>query len=247
MTARDCQNRVPELFAAFMTTADAAVDGREALTIAPSLPLGGGPETATAMPADTDPALAADALANLAAALRDHLRGAAAGADLLGDRAACQDAAHAAGDLPADAPMTSVPVLGEFLGPAAAHIAAASSPTAPSGASSARSIAWLPRWDATSPTCPMRRVLHLHRNGTAGRGTGPPDSPWAAPPRSFAQSRRACRMRSPATPIRPSGTCVLRQITWPPAVTCCTLISPLIPPGPGPAVLTGRRSSPPVQ
>ncbi len=32
MAARDCQDRVPELFAAFMTTADAAVDGREALT-----------------------------------------------------------------------------------------------------------------------------------------------------------------------------------------------------------------------
>ena len=44
MAARDCQDRVPELFAAFMTTADAAVDGREALTIAPSLPLGGGTE-----------------------------------------------------------------------------------------------------------------------------------------------------------------------------------------------------------
>src|SRR5258708_15679270 len=32
----------PELFAAFMTTADAAVDGREALTVAPSLPLADG-------------------------------------------------------------------------------------------------------------------------------------------------------------------------------------------------------------
>jgi hypothetical protein len=38
MTARDYQDRVPGLFPAFMTTADAAVDGREALTIAPSLP-----------------------------------------------------------------------------------------------------------------------------------------------------------------------------------------------------------------
>ena len=44
MAARDCQDRVPELFAAFMTTADAAVDGREALTTAPSLPLAGGAE-----------------------------------------------------------------------------------------------------------------------------------------------------------------------------------------------------------
>ena len=37
MTARDWQDRAPELSAAFMTAADAAVDGREALTIAPSL------------------------------------------------------------------------------------------------------------------------------------------------------------------------------------------------------------------
>jgi hypothetical protein len=36
MSARAWQDRVPELFAAFMTAADAAVGGREALTIAPS-------------------------------------------------------------------------------------------------------------------------------------------------------------------------------------------------------------------
>jgi len=33
--ARQFQDQVPQLFAAFMTTADAAVDGREAITIAP--------------------------------------------------------------------------------------------------------------------------------------------------------------------------------------------------------------------
>src|SRR5258708_22287269 len=42
IAARNCQDRVPGLFAAFMMTADAAVDGREALTVAPSLPLAGG-------------------------------------------------------------------------------------------------------------------------------------------------------------------------------------------------------------
>lgn len=42
IAARNCQDRAPELFAAFMTAADAAVDGREALTIAPSLPRGRG-------------------------------------------------------------------------------------------------------------------------------------------------------------------------------------------------------------
>lgn len=38
ITARHHQGQVPALFAAFMTTADAAVDGRGAITIAPSLP-----------------------------------------------------------------------------------------------------------------------------------------------------------------------------------------------------------------
>ena len=37
ITARACQDQVPGLFAAFMMTADAAVDGRGALTTAPSL------------------------------------------------------------------------------------------------------------------------------------------------------------------------------------------------------------------
>jgi hypothetical protein len=35
--ARSSEDTVPGLFAALMTTADAAVDGREAITIAPSL------------------------------------------------------------------------------------------------------------------------------------------------------------------------------------------------------------------
>jgi hypothetical protein len=38
ITARSCQGQIPGMFAAFMTAADAAVDGREALTTAPSLP-----------------------------------------------------------------------------------------------------------------------------------------------------------------------------------------------------------------
>jgi len=41
LAARNCVDRIPELFAAFMTTADAAVKGREALTAAPSLPASG--------------------------------------------------------------------------------------------------------------------------------------------------------------------------------------------------------------
>jgi hypothetical protein len=97
MAARDCQDRVPALFAAFMTTADAAVDGREALTIAPSLPPGSDTEPAMAVPPGADAGQAADALAALATALRERLTDAAAQADTPEDRAACQDGAEAAG------------------------------------------------------------------------------------------------------------------------------------------------------
>jgi hypothetical protein len=96
ITARHHQDRVPELFAAFMTTADAAVDGREALTIAPSLPRAAGAEPSGALAADADTGLAADALAALAAVLRDCLADAAARAGTPGDQVACQDAAGAA-------------------------------------------------------------------------------------------------------------------------------------------------------
>jgi hypothetical protein len=99
LAARDCQERVPGLFAAFMTTADAAVDGREALTIAPSLPLDGGTSPGVAMPTGGDAGQAADALAVLAAVLRDRLTDAATHADLPGDRTACQNAAEAAGQI----------------------------------------------------------------------------------------------------------------------------------------------------
>jgi len=94
--ARQSQDRAPRLFAAFMSTADAAVDGREAVTIAPSLPPLG---VSTAPP---DPAVGADldeviaALALLAGLLADRLNCAAADATLAGDRAACEEAAAAA-------------------------------------------------------------------------------------------------------------------------------------------------------
>lgn len=88
---------MPGLFAAFMTTADAAVDGREALTIAPSLPLDASTAPGMAVPTGADAGQSADALAALAAVLRDRLTDAATRADVPGDRAACQDAAEAAG------------------------------------------------------------------------------------------------------------------------------------------------------
>jgi hypothetical protein len=97
MTARYWQDRAPRLFAAFMTAADAAVDGREALTIAPSLPPADGAGPGDTAASSADPAQASDTLAALAAALRDRLTRAADRAVLPGDQAACQDAAQAAG------------------------------------------------------------------------------------------------------------------------------------------------------
>jgi len=96
IAARHGQDRASALFAAFMMTADAAVDGREALTLAPSLPLDADLEPALAAPAQADPALAADALARLAATLCDCLTQTASEAGEPGDRDACRDAAHAA-------------------------------------------------------------------------------------------------------------------------------------------------------
>ena len=93
MTARDHEDRAPELLAAFMTTADAAVDGREALAAAPSLPLDG---TGGAMVAVGDTGRAANILAALAAVLRQRLTDAAGLARTADDRIACQDAAEAA-------------------------------------------------------------------------------------------------------------------------------------------------------
>jgi hypothetical protein len=97
MAAREHQDQAPGLFAAFMTAADAAVDGREALTVAPSLPPSGRARPSRAVPADADAGQAADRLAVLAAVLRDRLTLAAGQADTAGDRDACQDAAAAAG------------------------------------------------------------------------------------------------------------------------------------------------------
>lgn len=93
LTARDCEGRASELFAAFMTTADAAVDGREALAAAPSLPLDG---AGGAMVAAGDTGQVADILAALAAVLHQRLIDASDLADTPDDRSACQDAADAA-------------------------------------------------------------------------------------------------------------------------------------------------------
>jgi hypothetical protein len=94
--ARGCEDNVPALFAAFMTTADAAVAGREAITTAPALPrprrAGAGVPAAGASVEEI-----ASALAGLGALLTDRLARAAAMAATAVDRAACTEAALAAG------------------------------------------------------------------------------------------------------------------------------------------------------
>jgi hypothetical protein len=95
--ARRCEDRVVGLFAAFICTADAAVDGREAVTIAPSLPAPDAISTAPGEPAasaDLDAVI--ESLATLGALLDDRLTRAGATAANPGDRAACQGGAAAA-------------------------------------------------------------------------------------------------------------------------------------------------------
>jgi len=95
LLARQFRDQVPELFAAFMTTADAAVDGREAITAAASLPPPG-----TAEPSGPAPAAGLDevigAMSVLGTLLADRLTHAAALATVPDDRAACEEAAAAA-------------------------------------------------------------------------------------------------------------------------------------------------------
>ena len=93
-----------------MTTAVAAVEGREAITAAPSLPPGPADPQPSLLPADADLNEAIDTLCDLAALLDCCLTQAAAAASNPQDRDACEGAADAArrvGDLMArgdDAP-----------------------------------------------------------------------------------------------------------------------------------------------
>jgi hypothetical protein len=91
--ARGSEDIVPSLFAAFMTAADAAVDGRQAITIAPSLSPGSLVTTSPAAGADIDTITVA--LAALGELLCERLARAADCALIPGDRAACQEAAAA--------------------------------------------------------------------------------------------------------------------------------------------------------
>jgi hypothetical protein len=94
--ARGSEDTVPALFAAFMTVADAAVDGREAITFAPSLsPAPSVPLITRPPDAGADIDTITDALAALGALLDERLAHAADRAFAPGDRAACQEAAQA--------------------------------------------------------------------------------------------------------------------------------------------------------
>ena len=91
--ARGSEDIVPSLFAAFITVADAAVDGRQAITLAPSLPPVSLITTPPAAGADIDTVTVA--LTALGELLDECLARAADRALIPGDRAACQEAAKA--------------------------------------------------------------------------------------------------------------------------------------------------------
>jgi hypothetical protein len=97
LLVRAYEDKVPSLFAAFMTAADAAVDGREALMAAPSLSTL--PEAAPAAEPAGDGRVdeVIDAVASVSAVLSAALARVAALALAPGDRTACGHAARAAG------------------------------------------------------------------------------------------------------------------------------------------------------
>jgi len=97
LVARACEDRAPDLFAAFMTAAGTAVEGRNALNDAPSLPPArAGPPPARTVSARASADHIADELAALAALLAHRLAKARVQAVLEGDRTACQHAARTA-------------------------------------------------------------------------------------------------------------------------------------------------------
>jgi hypothetical protein len=96
LIARVCEGRAPGLFAAFMTAAGTAVDGRNALNDAPSLPPPTRPPSVITVSATAGAGLIADELAMLAALLAQRLAETGAWVFLEDDRAACQHATRAA-------------------------------------------------------------------------------------------------------------------------------------------------------
>jgi hypothetical protein len=99
--ARECEDRAPELFAAFMMAAGAAVEGRNALLDAPSLLTSRGGAAMNGFPAVgvADAEQVADELAELAGLLAQRLSQLGAEAVVPGDRHACQAAAQSAREI----------------------------------------------------------------------------------------------------------------------------------------------------
>jgi hypothetical protein len=92
--AAACAEQAADLYPAFMFARSAAVDGRNAIEFAPSVPavgaaLSGGPVLSTG-----DASEVADALAGLASALSRRLQATAQLAEDDGDRVACENAAR---------------------------------------------------------------------------------------------------------------------------------------------------------
>jgi len=98
LVARASEDLAPDLFAAFITTAGTAVEGRNALGDAPSLPPATRRPTIT-MSSTAGAGQIADELAALATLLAQRLAEAGAQAVREGDRAACQHATCAAADI----------------------------------------------------------------------------------------------------------------------------------------------------
>jgi hypothetical protein len=99
LVARAGEDLAPDLFAAFMIAAGIAVEGRNALGNAPSLPPATEPPPAPTVSLAAGVGQIADELAALAALLAQRLAEAGAQAVGEGDRAACQHATHAAADI----------------------------------------------------------------------------------------------------------------------------------------------------
>jgi hypothetical protein len=90
--ARLHENDSPDLFAAFLSVATSAANGRDAVGLAPSLPRGGRVWPEPPSPSAETGAVA-DAIADRASVLAARLDQAALAAETAGDSQACQDAA----------------------------------------------------------------------------------------------------------------------------------------------------------
>jgi len=87
-------DRAADLYPAFTLARGAAVSGRNAIALAPSMPVDSATLFAPSAPPEADVYEVADALADLASALSGRLRETAELAADAGDRAACENAAR---------------------------------------------------------------------------------------------------------------------------------------------------------